>query len=378
MLTGYMRANDFPVPSFEVDSSAGYGDLPPEIFRARQAAAGPADGHVVPDVGAAGGVLAISHTLLVDATVLNIMNEFDFWSAVPFDGTASYEETVERTHLPVDACAPYCETCLQLLVLCRDKSRRSLHSGQMYGAIRSAGPLSRCARCFPDNVRDRGGPTIILDQVLSKYSAGRAEVEQGVDKSAFALFNSQHDDSRYADYWQHLENSGEGEKKGHKSAAPAGTNAIRLAQNSPDLRVVNEHLLKVRLVLKESVPPRVLDRVPSRGQDSFYPQPERGADIYVFKKVPALLPDARVLIFEHVVDRAGLPADKQDVPWSLQRLATATKERSMADFRRVLGETDERFELVGVKINSKSEPGFSRLAGKDSPGCSYRDVMKYG
>lgn len=41
--------------------------------------------------------------LLADAAVLKIMNKFDFWSAVPLDGSASYDEIAERTNLPIDA-----------------------------------------------------------------------------------------------------------------------------------------------------------------------------------------------------------------------------------------------------------------------------------
>lgn len=41
--------------------------------------------------------------MLADATVLKIMNNFDFWSAVPLDGSASYDEIAKRTNLPVDA-----------------------------------------------------------------------------------------------------------------------------------------------------------------------------------------------------------------------------------------------------------------------------------
>lgn len=65
-----------------------------------------------------------------------------------------------------------------------------------------------------------GGPTLILDEALSKYSAGRTEMAPGLDKSAYALFNSSYgDDSkedgnggsgRCVDYWKYLE-SGDGE-----------------------------------------------------------------------------------------------------------------------------------------------------------------------
>ncbi|RYP17555.1 hypothetical protein DL765_004444 [Monosporascus sp. GIB2] len=441
MLTGYMRANDLPVPSFEVDSPAGYGALPPDIFGARQLLLDALMDMWFLTWGPAAGVFAFPHTLLADATVLNVMNEFDFWSAVPLDGTASYEEIAERTNLPVDAVrrvmlapkVPWRMRSFSARVFNKtrhaftlrffaetnpgDASTRVRHTAFSGVLVRSAGARGAFQTIF----EIAGGPTLMLDKVLSKYSAGQAEMAQGVDKSAFALFNSQHGDGKYTDFWQYLENSGEGEKKGHRQKSfskymnfvtslfghenvmvqcydwkslgaatvvdvggSGGHNAIPLAQNFPDLRVVVEDLPRVRPVFEESVPPGLRDRVSFRGHDFFDPQPERDADVYVFKKVfhdwpdesvvrilraqvPALRPGARVLVVEHVVDRAGLPADKQHVPRSLQRLATATdlrmmalfnaKERSVADFRRVLEEADERFELVDVKVNPKSELG---------------------
>ncbi|RYP05243.1 hypothetical protein DL764_003950 [Monosporascus ibericus] len=439
MLTDYMRASDLPAPSFEVDSPAGYGDLPPEIFSARQLLLDALTDMWFLTWGPAGGVFAFSHTLLADATVLNIMNEFDFWSAVPLDGTASYEEIAERTNLPVDVVRRVIRHALNFRFFAEtdpgDPSTRVKHTALSGVLVSSAGARGAFQTMFEIG----GGPTLMLHQALSKYNVGRAEMAQGADKSAFALFDSQHGDGKYTDYWQYLENSGEGEKKGHRQKsfskfmdfltslfghenvmaqcydwkslgaatvvdvnAPlpsglmtqctncnqvggsGGHNAIPLAQNFLDLRVVVEDLPRVRPVFEESVPPGLRDRVSFLGHDFFDPQPERGADVYVFKKVfhdwpdesvvrilraqvPALRPGARVLVIEHVVDRAGLPADKQDVPRSLQRLATATdlrmmalfnaKERSVADFRRVLGEADDRFELVDVKVNPKSELG---------------------
>ncbi|RYP42261.1 hypothetical protein DL767_000425 [Monosporascus sp. MG133] len=369
MLTGYMRANDFPAPSFEVDSPAGYGDLPPEIFRARQLLLDALMDMWFLTWGPAGGVFAFSHTS-------------DFWSAVPLDGTASYEEIAKRTNLPVDVVRRVIRHALTFRFFAEtnpgDPSTRVKHTALSGVLVRSAGARGAFQTMFEIG----GGPTLMLHQALSKYNAGRAEMAQGVDKSAFAMFNSQHGDGKYTDYWQYLENSGEGEKKGHRQKSfskymdfvtslfghenvmaqcydwnllgaatvvdvntslrsgivtqctncnqvggSGGHNAIPLAQNFPDLRVVVEDLPRVRPVFEESVPPGLRDRVSFRGHDFFDPQPERGADVYVFKKVlhdwpdesvvhilraqvPALRPGARLLVVEHVVDRAGLPADK--------------------------------------------------------------------
>lgn len=84
-----------------------------------------------------------------------------------------------------------------------------------------------------------GGPTLILDEVLSKYSAGKPEIAQGIDKSAFALFNSSYygggsgggggggggsGGGRHTDFWRYLEDDdgegqGQGENKGHRQKA---------------------------------------------------------------------------------------------------------------------------------------------------------------
>ncbi|RYO88275.1 hypothetical protein DL766_003713 [Monosporascus sp. MC13-8B] len=341
MLTGYMRANDIPAPSFEVDSPAGYGDLPPEIFTARQLLLDALMDMWFLTWGPAAGVFAFSHTLLADATVLNVMNEFDFWSAVPLDGTASYEEIAERTNLPVDAVRRVIRHAFTFRFFAEtnpgDPSTRVRHTAFSGVLVRSAGPRGAFQTIF----EIAGGPTLMLDKALRKYSAGQAEMAQGADKSAFALFNCQHGDGKYTDYWQYLENSGEGEKRGHRQKSfskfmnfltslfghenvmvqcydwkslgaatvvdvggSGGHNAIPLAQNFPDLRVVVEDLPRVQLVFEESVPPGLRDRVSFRGHNFFDPQPESGADVYVFKKVFHDWPDesvARIL-------RAQVPA----------------------------------------------------------------------
>ena len=44
----------------------------------------------------------IKNKVIPDAAALNILNHFDFWSAVPVDGSASYAEIAQRTRLPQD------------------------------------------------------------------------------------------------------------------------------------------------------------------------------------------------------------------------------------------------------------------------------------
>lgn len=69
MLTDYMRTNGVPAPSFEVNSPEGYGDLPPDVFRARQLLLDALMDMWFLTWGPSGGVFAFAHTVCCDCFV---------------------------------------------------------------------------------------------------------------------------------------------------------------------------------------------------------------------------------------------------------------------------------------------------------------------
>ncbi|KLU81090.1 sterigmatocystin 8-O-methyltransferase, partial [Magnaporthiopsis poae ATCC 64411] len=98
--TKFLEENNVPAPTFDADSPTQYDNLTPEIFMIRQ--------HLLDKIndiwcltqGPSESIFNYVHSAIPDAAVLNILNCFDFWSAVPLNGTSSPAEIARHTGLP--------------------------------------------------------------------------------------------------------------------------------------------------------------------------------------------------------------------------------------------------------------------------------------
>jgi hypothetical protein len=146
--------------------------------------------------------------VIPDAACLNVLNHFDFWTAVPVDSSASYGEIAEQVSLPEDVVIRVLQHAVTLRLFAESSSRRVQHTSRSSALARQPG-----LRALVSSVLDvTGAPMMSMNSALERYSRGKKtnQAENKISESAFALFHGH----KYANSWDFLENDGEGERKG--------------------------------------------------------------------------------------------------------------------------------------------------------------------
>lgn len=150
-----------------------------------------------------------------DAACLNVLNQFDFWSAIPVDGSASYEEIAKHVELPLDVVQRFIKHAVTLRIFAEtdpgSASTRIRHSSRSAAVVTNPG-LKALIFVTLEMV---GGPMMTMHKALERYSHGKPELPQRMDQTAFALLHSSGTfGGKYENCWDMLENDGEGERKG--------------------------------------------------------------------------------------------------------------------------------------------------------------------
>ncbi|OTA94552.1 hypothetical protein M434DRAFT_10624 [Hypoxylon sp. CO27-5] len=410
--TRYLKENNVPKPTFAADSPTSYSNLSAEIFMTRQHLLDALTDMWYLTQGPSESIFNYVHNALPDAAALNVLNYFDFWSAVPLDGSASYAEIAQRVSLPEDVVKRILKHAVSLRIFEETEpgksSSRIRHNSRSAALARSSGLRALVSTILDD----AGAPTMILNEALNRYSRGKPELTQNMNETAFALFHKGGQFGGYENSWDLLENDGEGEKKGWRQrnfvefmryikeifhmeelvlhahdwkavgkatvvdvGGSAGHDAIVLARKFPELSIVVQDLPKVKPVFEANLPEDVKDRVSFVEHDFFQPQPVQ-ADFYIFKMIlhdwpdhessrilraliPSLKPGARVILFEYIGDRGE--SEGPPLPRSIQQMGSATdlrlmalfngKERPVDAWARIFRDADERFEVSNLKAN---------------------------
>lgn len=149
-----------------------------------------------------------------DVAALNILNRFNFWSAVPLDSSASYAEIAQRTLLPEEVVHRVLEHATTLRIFSETEpgkvSSRIQHTSRSAALARSAG-LSALVSTVLD---DAGPPMLVMNEALEKHNRGKTTLEQDIGQTAFAWLHSGGAFGKHANSWEYIENDGEGERKG--------------------------------------------------------------------------------------------------------------------------------------------------------------------
>ncbi|KAI0011819.1 sterigmatocystin 8-O-methyltransferase [Xylariaceae sp. FL0662B] len=408
----YLKENNIPQPTFAADSPISYSNLSAEMFMTRQQLSDALMDMWYLTQGPSESVFNYVHTAMPDAACLNTLNYFDFWSAVPVDGSASYSEIAQHVSLPEDVVRRILLHAVTLRLFAETepgkKSSRIQHSSRSAALARTPG-LKALVSTILD---DAGAPLMVLNEALQRYSKGKPALTREMNETSFALFHKGGQFGGYGNSWELLENDGEGDRKGWRQknfvefmryvkeifhlegivldaldwkavgkakvvdiGGSAGHDAIVLARKFPDLTVTVQDLPEVKPVFEANLPEDVKDRVSFVEHDFFNPQPVQ-ADIYVFKMIlhdwpdheaakilraliPALKAGARVVLFEYIGERGETEGPL--LPRSIRQMGTATDLRLMAIFNgkerpvdawaKIFKVADERFDVAKVKAN---------------------------
>ncbi|KND91784.1 6-hydroxytryprostatin B O-methyltransferase [Tolypocladium ophioglossoides CBS 100239] len=411
-LSRFLTDNSIPEPSFAADSPTSYTGLTAESFMVRQALFDALMDMIYLTQGPSESIFNFVHTCMPDAASLNVLNYFDFWAAVPLDGSASYDDIAKHTDLPREVVRRVIEHATTLRLFAPTEpgkaETRIRHTSRSAALSKNAGLRALVSTLLDD----AGPPMTVLPEALRQYTTGKPELTTDMNETSFALFHRHGVFGEYATPWDLLENDGSGEKKGWRQrnfvefmrylkdifqlekvmlecydwkaagkatvvdvGGSAGHDSVVLAQNFPDLSITVQDLGQVKPAYEANVPQELKARVRFMEHSFFDPQPVR-ADVYLLKLilhdwpdaesiqilrglVPAMKAGSRVIFIDYVGkhgDSEGAP-----LPRSIQAMGTATdmrmmalfnaKERPVEEWKGIFQAADSRFEIVRTKAD---------------------------
>ncbi|KAI4696203.1 uncharacterized protein J4E88_000375 [Alternaria novae-zelandiae] len=411
-MTKQLEAENVTPITLEADSPIKYEKLPGDVFMTRQLLEDALKDMWILSQGPSESVFNYVHMAVPDTACLNILNQFDFWGAVPVDGEATFEEISRHTKLPLEVVSRVIDHAVTMRFFAKDSPAATTvrHTSRSAALAKDPG-LSALVQTVLD---ETGPPMLLLPEALRRFSQGKAEPSKDIKETAFRLCHSGGAWGDYDNSWDFIENDGEGEKKGWRQrnfvkfmayikdlfhteniilnavdweaageatvvdiAGSAGHDDAVLAAKFPKLKIVVEDLPEVAPVFGKEFPSELKSRVSFRTHNMFDPQPVE-ADIYILKWIlhdwpdvesvkilqalrPALRSGARVIFIDYVGKQGP---SEEELPRSIQGFGTATdlrmmalfnaKERPVDAWKDVFRQADERFDVVRVEADPLS------------------------
>jgi hypothetical protein len=147
-----------------------------------------------------------------DISTLNVLNQFDFWNAVPVNGTATQEQVAKHTNLPIEVVSRTLDHAITMRYFKRPTptSTDVQHTSRSAALAQDPG-LSALVQTVLD---ETSPPMMLLPEALRRFSAGKPEISKNQKETAFRLCHSGGIWGDYENTWEFIENDGEGEKKG--------------------------------------------------------------------------------------------------------------------------------------------------------------------
>ncbi|CAN9235853.1 unnamed protein product [Alternaria alternata] len=348
-MTKQLEAENVTPVTLEADSPIKYEKLP-EIQ-------GPSE-----------SVFNYVHMAIPDTACLNVLNQFDFWGAVPVDGEATFEDIARHTKLPLEVVSRVIDHAVTMRFFHKPSptSASVKHSSRSAALAKDSG-LSALVQMVLD---ETGPPMFLLPEALRRFSQGKPEISKDIKETAFRLCHS--GGEAWGDYetsWEFIENDGEGEKKGWRQR-----NFVKFMAYIKDL-FHTENMLGGSAGHDDAVLATKFPNLKIVVQD--LPEPVQ-ADIYMLKWIlhdwpdvesvkilqalrPALRPGARVLFIDYVGKQEP---SNEELPRSIQGFGTATdlrmmalfnaKERPVEAWKDIFKQADERYDVVRVEADPLS------------------------
>ncbi|KAF1847026.1 S-adenosyl-L-methionine-dependent methyltransferase [Cucurbitaria berberidis CBS 394.84] len=411
-MTKQLEADKVPPVTLLADSPIKYERLPGDVFLTRQLLEDALKDMWILSQGPSESVFNYVHMAIPDTSCLNILNQFDFWNAVPVGGQASYEEIAKYTKLPLEVVSRVLDHAITMRFFVKPSPTATsvLHTSRSAALAKDSG-LSALVQMVLD---ETGPPMFLLPEALRRFSQGKPEITKNMKETAFKLCYSGGAWGDYENSWDFIENDGEGEKKGWRQrnfvkfmayikdlfgtegivldaidwkaagdvtvvdlGGSAGHDDAVLATKFPNLKIIVEDLPEVAPVFEKEFPSDLRSRVSFRTHNLFDPQPV-SADIYIMKWIlhdwpdvesvkilqalrPALKPGARIVFIDYVGKQEP---SEEELPRSIQGFGTATdlrmmalfnaKERPVQAWKEIFKQADERYDVVRVKADPLS------------------------
>ncbi|KAF1978268.1 S-adenosyl-L-methionine-dependent methyltransferase [Bimuria novae-zelandiae CBS 107.79] len=408
-----LKESEVEPPTLAADSPINISKFTPEIFTTKQHLQDAMNDLSIISQGPSESVFNYAHNAVPDMAALNILNRFNFWEAVPLDGSASISSIAQHVKLPEEAVQRLIEHATTIRYFAyanpaHPSSSPIQHTSRSAVLAKIPGLRALVSGCI-ENV---GPSMLVMPDALEQFAVGKKEMPTDMNETAFRLAHSGGKVfGDYNDSWQLLENAGEGEKKGWRQrtfiewmayikdifgtvdlllgamdwekegnatvvdiGGSAGHDAFALAAAYPKLSITVEDLHECAPVFSANVPSELASRVTFLEHNFFNPQPV-SADIYLLKLIlhdwpeaesveiiqqlrPALKPGARILFIDYMGKQGEIDPN---LPRSIHQFGTSTdlrmmalfnaRERSLEAWKGIVGKADERFEIARVDAN---------------------------
>ncbi|KAH8170039.1 o-methyltransferase domain-containing protein [Sarocladium implicatum] len=412
--SAYLEKNKIPEPTLAADSPTSYTGLDGESFVLRQKLLDTVNDLSYVVSGPSESIFNYVHNSMPDVAALNIMNHFNFWTAVPITGEATQEDIAKHTRLPLSIVTRLIEhgTTLRLFSYTNPgKTTSPVKHTSRSAALASNPGLRALVSTILD---DAATPMTVMTQALEKHALGKETIEEDMETTAFRmLHNGEIFNKGFKNSWEYIEGDGEGEKKGWRQrnfttfmkylkdifsyeetvaaaydwkaagdikvvdiGGSGGHDAFVLADKFPNLSINVQDLPEVTSVFNANVPSHLSSRVTFTAHSFFNPQPV-SADVYMLKLIlhdwpdkesveilrgltPAMKTGSRVLFIDYVGKQGG-EEGMADLPRSITQMGTstdlrmmalfATRERPASAWKELFKKADERFDVVRVEAN---------------------------
>lgn len=146
-----------------------------------------------------------------DVAALDILNHFDFWSAVPLDGSASYADIAKHVALPQEVVRRVLEHAVTLRLFAKASEPGHVKHTSRSAAVAKQPGLKALVSTV---LNDAGPPLAVMPQALERYSRNKTTLTTNMGETSFALLQSGALARGYKNSWELLEQDGEGERKG--------------------------------------------------------------------------------------------------------------------------------------------------------------------
>ncbi|KAK4237372.1 hypothetical protein C8A03DRAFT_34658 [Achaetomium macrosporum] len=396
-LEAYMKANNLPMPGFDVDAPADFPHLPEDVQRSRQEII-----YATKELGrlAHGPRESVRWGVweFLDVLALTAVNHYGLAKLVPVDSTITLVELQTKTTLdPINLARllrmAMCNGIFRepspgviahtaaSRVLAEDDDMKAWVGFNGEDIFRASGHVLQALQAYPE--------------ATSLTRAGFQFAFDTVDKEPmFATFGKDPERARRMGRAMASLTGGEGyepsyfvdvEKGGYDFSdldAAGGTfvdiggshgfMCVDLANRYKNMKFVVQDLQKtIDSAPKPISPdPQVAERITLLAHDFFTEQVTKDADVYFFRwiihnystpyairilknLIPALKPGARIIINDHCLREPG-----QENPWDervMRRMDVVmlallnAQERTEAEFRELFAAADERFVFKGVR-----------------------------
>jgi hypothetical protein len=169
--------------------------------------------------------------------VINVLNQFDFFSAVPVNGSASYTEISRAVQLPESTVRRILRHAMTMRLFSESPpgSGQVVHSAATAHVVKH--PLVRS--WIAHNMEEVEPACGKLPEALKKFSMGKLEATEEVDETPFGLSHLD-EKGKPMTFWQFIQSDGQGDNKGYREPRFAEAMQIASRASNPNSETVGQ------------------------------------------------------------------------------------------------------------------------------------------